>query len=87
MESVVAQLDVAVQPDVAVHGVVARIEKVAAQFGFAVRVVVAQMGRAIDIEVVRCSECQMNVVTFAAVVVTTADERVVALATSSDKTA
>ena len=87
MGSVAEQLDVVVQPDDAVHGVVARVEKVTVQFGVAVRVVVAHMGRAIDFEVARCSECQMKVVTFVVVVVTTADERVVALATSSDKTA
>ncbi len=44
------------------------------------------MGRAIDFEAARYFECQMKVVTFVVVVVTTADERVVALAASSDKT-
>ncbi len=86
MENVVAQLDVAVQPDVAVHGVVARAEKAGAQFDAAVRVVVAQMGRAIDFEAVGCSECQMKVVTFA-VVVTTAGELVVVLAALNYRTA
>ncbi len=87
VESVVEQLGVAVQPDVAVvHGVVARFEKVDAQFDAVVRVVAAQMRGAVDFEAGRCFECQMKVVTFV-VVVTTAGELDVVLAALNCRTA
>ena len=50
-------------------------------------VVVGRFKKAIDFEAVRCLECQMKVVTFVVVGVTTAGERVVAPAALTDRTA
>ena len=65
---------------------VAWAENVTAQLDVAVHFVVVQSAEAIDFEAVKCLECQTKVVTFVAVNVATAGERVVAPAALIDKT-
>ncbi len=86
------ELFAAMAENVAVHVVVARAEKVAAQHGVAVRDVVAQGEKAekvVGFEVAIYPECQMKVVTFVVVVVvvTTDGWGVVAPAALTDRTA
>ena len=61
-------------------------ENVAAQLDVAVHFVVVQLAEGIDFKAVKCLDCQTKVVTFVAVGVATAGERVVALAALTDKT-